>query len=533
MSRALTVVGIFSAIALLPLASGAAVVINEALFDPTGSDTGLENIELYNSDGASASLGGWELYPDGIGYFIFPQSFSLAAGAFVTVHLRASGNDDGVNLYHASASANMGNSSGSIALFRPGGRPKDTIVDFVRYHKPGSSERKTWESTAVEAGLWVAGDFFNIANSAEGNSIALLHDGDNGSSASWGIASSPTLGKANGASPSPSPSGTPPPTAPVAATSTASADSGRALVPSLGADAGPDATAIAGAVVEFRGVAFGLDREPLPGARFLWNFGDGSVKEGKSITYIYHFPGTYHANLAVSSGELAGSDWRVVTVLRPDIRLSEVKPGPNGFVELWNGTDETIDLGGIRLSDGNGAVFSIPPNTRVSPRSAIVFPSAITWVDPQIRVILGNARGDELDAMTLAGSPGTEGSWENWGPGVRLQQHPSPGTAASEATQAVAAAAAADKPENIHPVRAVPVPEQSASAKTPAPIVLASAPAREVSPDDPIVPPLVPSRGEMSVLMAGISRGWVYFSASFMSSVLIALAALGAKRWLG
>src|SRR3989344_1667125 len=102
MSRALTAVGIVCGMAFLPLAAVAAVVINEVLFDPAGSDTGLEAIELYNPDGASASLGGWELYPDGIGYFTFPRSFSLPSRAFVTVHLRVSGSDDGANLYHAS-----------------------------------------------------------------------------------------------------------------------------------------------------------------------------------------------------------------------------------------------------------------------------------------------------------------------------------------------------------------------------------------------------------------------------------------------
>lgn len=520
--------------AILPGAAAAAVIINEVLFDPAGSDTGLEQIELYNSDGAAASLGGWELYPDGIGYFTFPQSFSMPAGAFAVVHLRLSGNDDAKNLYHASASSNMGNSSGSVALFRSGSRSKDTIADFVRYHKPGSSERKTWESTAAEAGLWTAGSFVDVTNSTEGNSIALLRDGGRGSSVSWGIVSSPTVGGTNGAATSSLPDETPSPTPSPAATSTpATADGGRPPIPSLRADAGSDAMAIAGVVVEFRGVAFGLDQEPLPGARFLWNFGDGSVKEGKAITHIYHFPGAYHVNLTVSSGELTGSDWRLITVLRPDIRVSEVKPGPDGFVELWNKTPETIDLSGLRLSDGNGAVFSIPPNTRVGPRSAIVFPSAITWLDPKGRVALADARGDELDAMILAGSPGSGGSWELAGNEVRLQQQPTPGAVESAAMPVAAAAAPVNElSKESRPGGAMPSDGgRPASAETPAADVFPSASpsAQESTSGEAAIPP----RGEMSVLMAGVSRGWIYFSGSFVSSILIALAAVGMKRWLG
>src|SRR3989344_9041629 len=180
--------------AVMPLAASAAVVINEILFDPAGADTGLESIELYNPDAAAQDLSGWELYPDGIGYFIFPNGFSLSPGSFVAIHLRASGTNDAANLYHSSPTSNMGNSSGSLALFRPGGRGAETIVDFVRYHKPGSSERKTWEPAAIEAGLWVAGEFVDVGALAEGSSIGLAHDGARLGAAAWAIFQAPTIG---------------------------------------------------------------------------------------------------------------------------------------------------------------------------------------------------------------------------------------------------------------------------------------------------------------------------------------------------
>lgn len=178
----------------------ASVAINEVFFDPSGSDTGLEKIELYNNSGASVSLGGWQLYPDGIGYFSFPAGFSLAPYSFVTAHLRVSGTDDAQNLYHISPAANMGNSSGSIALFIGEPRGKETIVDFVRYHKPGSSEKKTWESAAGAVGLWIAGQFVDIGGFQEGKSIALAADGVREGASSWIVVSSPTIGGLNAGS---------------------------------------------------------------------------------------------------------------------------------------------------------------------------------------------------------------------------------------------------------------------------------------------------------------------------------------------
>ena len=57
---------------LLPLqVFGAGVVINEVLFNPIGNDPGQEWIEVFNASDSVQNLNGWQLYPDGIGYFSF------------------------------------------------------------------------------------------------------------------------------------------------------------------------------------------------------------------------------------------------------------------------------------------------------------------------------------------------------------------------------------------------------------------------------------------------------------------------------
>lgn len=178
--------------------ASASVVINEVLFNQSGSsDTGLEKIELYNSGDAAVLLGGWELYPDRAGYFVFPAGFSVSARAFVTVHLRLSGTNDAANLYYAGGSDNMGNSSGSVALFSESGHPADSIVDFVRYQKPGASESKTWESAASSKGLWTPGTFIDVSSLFVGSTIALVSDGRRGNASSWQVASD-TIGEGNG-----------------------------------------------------------------------------------------------------------------------------------------------------------------------------------------------------------------------------------------------------------------------------------------------------------------------------------------------
>lgn len=426
---------------LTPLFVFAAPVINEVFFNPSaGSDSGLEKIEIYNPDAASYDMSGWELYPDGIGYFVFPSSFSLGAKSFVLIHLKLTGINTANDLYHAAtSSSNMGDSSGSVAIFRPGGRGKDTIVDFIRYHKPGSFERKTWESAAVEAGLWTAGVFVDVSALVEGNSIGLVADGLRADASSWKIYSLPSLGTANaelsggesGDSASTSPSSDEAP-----GQQKSEAAPAPPPVPSLGAEAGTDAVVVAGSIVQFRGLAFGLDGELLPSARFLWNFGDGVVQEGKSRTHVYYFPGTYRAGLFVSSGEYTGSDWRIVTVVPPELTISEAKSGDAGFAELFNASSEPLDIGGMSLTDDANTVFRVPSGTVIGPNGAIVFPNVVTGLNPRSSLVLRDARASVLDAAIFSGALPAGASWERSGTAFMAQALPTPGKAPERAVPA-------------------------------------------------------------------------------------------------
>ncbi|MBI4132368.1 MAG: lamin tail domain-containing protein [Candidatus Sungbacteria bacterium] len=505
----------------------ASVVINEILFDPSGTDTGLEKIEIYNPDATAADMGGWELYPDGIGYFPFPVGFSLAAQSFVTIHLRTSGTNDAANLYHSAASLNMGNSSGSVALFRFGGRTKDTIVDFVRYHKPGSSEKKTWESTAVEAGLWAAGTYFDISGFSEGSSIGLTADGVRGSAASWQAFASPSLGSANavgsGSIPPPppaAPEGTPPASepAPVPAPPPAPPPA-----PSLGADAGPDALAIAGAIIQFNGLAFGLDGKPLDATRYFWNFGDGSTQEKQSPTHIFHFPGTYYVNLLVQSGHYAGSDWRTVSVLPAEISISEVQPGENGFIELTNASAARVDVGGMFLTDDRRAVFRIPQDTVVGSKSTVVLPALNTHIVPTTYVDLRDARGVTLDAARFSGMLPPGVSWERDGYEFRPQSNPTPGKLPPSSPGASAVTPRVSVASPSLPASPKPQPPPGGPPVEPQAPVGSSLP--------PAPPPTIARKTEQSALIgsAGV-KPYAFLGASVVLGLLTAAGMVVLKR---
>ena len=517
---------------LIPAFSLASVVINEVLFDPGGTDTGLEKIELYNPDASPADMSGWELYPDGVGYFAFPSGFSLAPRSFAVVHLRVSGANSAeggtANLYHPAATANMGNSSGSVALFRGGGRSGDTIADFARYHRAGAAERRTWESAAVEAGLWTAGGAVDVSGLAEGNSIGLVEDGLRGGASSWRVFVSPSLGRANASvgasapSPAPSPAATSTEIAPVAPAP--------APTPSLGADAGQDATVLAGTIVPFRGIARGLNGEVLESARFLWNFGDGSTQEGKSLIHVYRFPGTYHANLAVQSGHYAGSDWRAVTVLPPDVSVSEVKPGMDGFIELFNASSQSVDLGGLLLVDDRKSVFRLPLATMAGAGMPLVLPASATGLDPLASLELRDAPGATLDLAKFSGALPAGASWQRAASGFAVSLHPTPGVVG--VTPSPTGRIAASSPAERLSVLPSPPPTPSGfGGGAPTDSVGAAPP-----PPTPPPPLAAPTSSSSSAGALGSAAGLLGFTPSpssfFAASIFLGLLAAAGIVWV-
>lgn len=163
------------------------IKISEVFYDPVGDDTGYEWIELYNSSNSVINLTGYNLFYYTGTYYVFP-SFTLNGKSYVLIHNNCAGLDSENDLYTGTTdSNNMGNTSGSIAIFNSSTHSSATIVDFVQYGADG----KTWESSAVSAGIWTAGDF--TPDVAIGHSISLKDlTQDNNSSADWVDLGTPT-----------------------------------------------------------------------------------------------------------------------------------------------------------------------------------------------------------------------------------------------------------------------------------------------------------------------------------------------------
>ena len=369
---------------LMPVFSYASVAINEVLFNPSGDDRGLEFIEIYNSGDSEEDLSQWQVYPDGIGYFSFPNGFRLGSKKFVTLRLRAFGVNSQSDFYFPEASPNMGNTSGSVAIFSGSPRGSKTIKSFVQWGRDG----ETWESDAEEAGLWVKGAYIDTTNLIEGNSIGLIQDGASIGAGSWKIFNSPTRGLINNQSNIQSNTNENQAVSQNQSSSVESSPSSQPGSEALSSQsltwpvikvfAGVDKVATVGSLTEFSGNAFGSKDEPLENARYWWNFGDGASTEGNIVSYIFQSPGSYTVGLHVSSGNFSASDYSNVLVVKNQIAIIGVLVGGGGRITINNPAESEVDIGEWVMEDNAGKIFVIPSKTKIGGKSEIAFMNAVT-----------------------------------------------------------------------------------------------------------------------------------------------------------
>lgn len=133
----------------------------------------------------------------------------------------------------------------------------------------------------------------------------------------------------------------------------------------------------AGASVFFDAAAVGIKKEPLQNARYVWSFGDGGTAEGKKVSHTYHYPAAYVVMVTTSSGEWSATDRSEITILTPELSISKIKEGSDGFIELHNAGAHEVDLSFWMLKSGTRA-FTIPQGTMIGGRKTIPFPAAIS-----------------------------------------------------------------------------------------------------------------------------------------------------------
>jgi hypothetical protein len=142
---------------------GQDVVINEVLYDPAGSDTGNEWIEIYNASSEAVNLQGWQLQKAGTSFgtvYMF-DGLQLNAGEYVLI---GESNVPDADITTELAFQNGGSATDGIRLVSSDGQYTDTVL----YDTPNTNQLP---DDITNPGASFAPD----VNS--GHSLARMHDG--------------------------------------------------------------------------------------------------------------------------------------------------------------------------------------------------------------------------------------------------------------------------------------------------------------------------------------------------------------------
>lgn len=336
---------IILALYFIPTVIFAQVQINEIMYDLEGADADHEWVELYNSGSADIDLTEWK-FNDGSNHLLNapPKNGSrgflaISAGEYIIL----SGKAEVFIIDHPEYSGtvidtvmSLNNTEDTLSLLDENGSTIDSVSYTKDFGANGDGNSLQLVNVSFIAGTPTLG-LVNINNNENINSNDETQQEVQETTPSYGGAYAPPE-------------------------------------PQISVAIIINEVAIVGASTIFDAQAYGFEDEPIDNARYVWNFGDGTKKEGKSIFHIYNYPGEYVVNVDVSSGKYSALKRKIINVVNSDIAISSAN---RDFIELYNKSEYELDLS-LWILGVNGKFFTLPKNTFILAGKKIIFPSTTT-----------------------------------------------------------------------------------------------------------------------------------------------------------
>lgn len=385
--------------ACLPVQASAQVVINEVMYNPQGSDSGREWVELYNEGASDVTMtagsgkGSWRIN-DGSNHTLTDPvsgtgrgSLTIPAGGYLVIANDpsdfSSGEYAGGAYSVIKSSLSLNNNGATISLVDGSG----ATLDSVSYLPTQGGNDDSSSLQRQSDGSWIAA---LPTPGAANSSTAYVAPAPPDSSAS-------TQGATQSVASSTDQSTGAPETPPTSNSYVAPP------VPSLYADAGSDRSVIVGADVEFDANAYDKTQTLLDPStvRFMWNFGDGAVAEGDSVLHHFSYPGRYDVVLEIADNKNAAMAQLTVDAQPAALSFSLF---PDGGIDIENLSGHDLDLSNWIVRQNSGTLasqFMLPQDSkiledssmRVSPQTLMFRASSSTMLEYPNGVLALNIGG--------------------------------------------------------------------------------------------------------------------------------------------
>lgn len=322
----------------IPLFTHAQIKITEIMYDPEGSDTKREWIEVYNSGTQSIDLNTYFFFENNIHHKLTTQSASiLAPGAYAIIA-------DSIPEVLADFSGYTGLIFDSVFSLNNTGEtisisnPQKEIFDTVTYTSDMGGNN-TGQSLQINDGSVItAGPTFSSTN----KTVSEVIEEETKTSTS----TSSTISSKN-------------------SSHSQQTDVSTYTSTSFKIGTGRNRFVSINTPIDFESHISKSDIK----ARYVWNFGDFNTDTGKNTNHIYEYPGVYQLVLTAKADNYTAVSRTEVIVIEPQFSITEA----TSTIQISNVDSREINLGGFRLLHTNGFV-SIPQNTIIKAGDTITIP---------------------------------------------------------------------------------------------------------------------------------------------------------------
>jgi len=338
-------VTICSLFVFVPVLVHAQLKITEVMYDPEGSDTKREWIEVFNAGSEAIDLTKYYLLENNVYHKIVAQTEALLNS---NTHAIIAGSVPEVLAEYPSFNGlifdsvfSLNNTGESIAMANS---LKETVDTFTYTSEMGA--KNTGQSLQINEGAVItAGPTFGTINKTESETIVDEDSGDT------------TGGNTSGGSSSSGSSG--------------SKDSSHADQVGLSnytqpaqfkVGAGRSRTVSIHTPITFEGF---ISKSEIK-AKYRWNFGDFETDKGQKTTHIYEYPGVYQVVLESYSKDYTATARTEVVVVEPQLLITQQESS----ITIENKDNKEINLGGFELKFLDSRL-QIPQNSIIKAKSSI------------------------------------------------------------------------------------------------------------------------------------------------------------------
>ncbi len=364
------VVKVVMCIWALPFLVSAKIIINEVMYDPSGTDTGREWVEVYNDGGASIDLATLRLFENNVAHtmkaFIVPSALLLPNSYAIVAD-----NPEKFLIDYPSyggllvdSAFSLNNTGEPITIQTTDGSVDSSVEYSAEWGAAG-----TGNSLQLSSGVWIPA----LPTVATANATVPVDesvDPDSGSSSNSTSTSSTSTSTSSAGSSS--------------SINTTSSHSSQVSISNykpkitFEVSIGRDRYGFVNTPLQF---VADHNQDKTSGMKFLWSTGDGDYIKNKKFDHTYIYEGEYNLILNASYQGRQSVARNKIHIRTPDVVASLITRGELVDIMLENRGQFEVNLGGYEIfvvSGNNIDRFEISPDTIIGPTKSIVIPSEVS-----------------------------------------------------------------------------------------------------------------------------------------------------------